>query len=444
MVRLLALSPRARAAWGLLLLALLLGAQTLAANALDARSFGWRRWDAAGPRPLLVIWIRQADDTPISELNRRKQYYEDLIFGRPDPGRGYPDRVRQLDQSVNGYFREMSGGKFTWSRAGFVGPLNAPINEPKKDAAGIARLALTVAATQGHFNFKAFDTNHDGKITDKELAVLVISTQGEGQADHFGGDGFAIPGQKVAFAGKDAVTTEGGNFIGFDHELMHGLGAVDLYGPWYQILDEVKGGCYYFNIENTTMGSGGGGTDDLRTYDLDAWHKIMFGWQEPRLVAMGRAGMAQLAAQHISITEEPERRRPLLFYDPPKGTSEFFILEYRTPERLHYDRNVPTSGLVIWHFGYDKAGNLAHENGHYKNCKGEPTPVAIAYARGAPDWKAGGNRAYTSADGEIALKWLSGADSGLHLKVAPHKPADATIEVSWFPSSGKISMGTPR
>ena len=46
--------------------------------------------------PLLVIWIRQHDDTPKAELDRRKQYYEETIFGRPDRFAGYPEALRQL------------------------------------------------------------------------------------------------------------------------------------------------------------------------------------------------------------------------------------------------------------------------------------------------------------------------------------------------------------
>jgi hypothetical protein len=53
------------------------------AAALERGEFGWRRSEAVGSRPLLVIWIRPHDDTPANELERRKQYYEDIIFGTP-------------------------------------------------------------------------------------------------------------------------------------------------------------------------------------------------------------------------------------------------------------------------------------------------------------------------------------------------------------------------
>ena len=53
------------------------------------------------------------------------------------------------------------------------------------------------------------------------------------------------------------------------------------------------------------------------------------------------------------------------------------------------------------------------------------------FSRGAPDWKQGGNKAYTSANGEIPLKWMDGKDSGVRVTVMPHKPSDPVIDVSW-------------
>jgi hypothetical protein len=177
------------------------------AGALEAASFGWRAREARGPRPLLVIWVRQADDTPVGELDRRKQYYEDLVFGHPRNTAAYPDPLRQFESSVVDYFRDVSGGKFSWTRVGLLGPLNAPV--AGKTDSEIARLALAAAAKEGHFDFRKFDTNRDGKITPNELTVLVISKNvgvSGGSAVHFGGKGvFKIPGQDVVFAGGDAV-----------------------------------------------------------------------------------------------------------------------------------------------------------------------------------------------------------------------------------------------
>src|SRR5262249_14632904 len=258
------------------------------ACALDAAAFGWRRLEASGPRPLLVIWIREPDGAPAGQLMPRKQPYEALIFGHPS-NPGYPDALRTLEPSLVDYYRDLSGGKFTWTRAGFVGPLTA--HGTTKDTKDEARRAILAAATEGHFNFKAFDANHDGTISARELAVLVINNRGVsgGQANHFPPP-LPIPGQGVSFAGADALAGEGG-FATFGHELFHGLGGIDLYGPW--------NGCYGMSYHFSLMGATGGGTpDDERIFHLDPWHKMLVGWIEPRLHAIGRPGSAQLAAQH--------------------------------------------------------------------------------------------------------------------------------------------------
>jgi M6 family metalloprotease-like protein len=410
----------ARSVATLILSAALLATIAPAAQAIDAKAFGFRRHEATGTLPLLVIWIRQHDDTPKLELARRKQYYEETIFGRPDRFAGYPDALRQLEPSVASFYQDASGGKFAWRRAGFVGPLEGPVSE-QKDPRALARLAITAAATDGHFNFAAFDTNHDGKITDKELHILVIVSRPEGQAH--AGNAIAIPGQNVVFEGRDAVVGEGGSFATSNHELMHQIGAIDLYGPW--------GGCYYVNRGLTLMSGGaGGGVDSERIFGLDPWHKMLFGWTEPRLVAVGDTGTAQLAAYHLGPSVEPLRSRPLLIFDPRKGASEFFILEYRTPYRLGYDRNVASSGLIIWHIAYEPSGQPSHGPAERPDCHGAFVDLRNVYTRGAPDWQQGGSKAYTAEHGEITLKWANGSDSGVHVTVAPHKPTDPILEIS--------------
>jgi M6 family metalloprotease-like protein len=393
------------------------------ARALDAKSFDFDFRPAVGQRPLIAIWVRPPDETPATEIARRKQYYEDLFFGQPRHASAYPDQVRQLEPSVADFYRQASGGKFSWRRVGFVGPLAAPVTG--KSEFDVARLALAAAASEGRVNFKAFDTKHDGKITADELTILVIMNNGGGggQANHFlGNRAFKIPGQDVVFAGGDVVANEGSAFAVFSHELFHTLGGIDLYGPWH--------GCLSVNEGLSLMTSVAFGIDEERIIDLDAWHKMLVGWIEPRLVPIGTAGKAQLAAQHLPLSSEPERKRPLLIYDPAKGGAEYFLLEYRTPYRLGYDRNVVTSGLVIWHIVNDHIGHAAVRS-ERPDCHGAFPSIPSVFARGAPDWKQGGNKAYTSANGEIPLKWMDGKDSGVRVTVMPHKPSDPVIDVSW-------------
>jgi M6 family metalloprotease-like protein len=419
---------------GTLLAAISLAA-VLATNAShaaepDATPFGWRMKEAKGTRPLLVIWVRQPDDMPASEIASLKQYFEELLFGRPAHG-PYPDALRALEPTLVGYYQDASAGKFTWRRAGFVGPVSAPVQG--KSAAEIARLALTAAASEGHVDFTAFDTNHDGVISPNELTLLVVSNVPSdiGQAGHFGR--FRIPGQNVIFAGGDGVVGEGGTFGNIAHELFHTLGGIDLYGP--------KEGCYYINPGLTLMAySGGRGIRDAEwMINLDPWHKMLVGWIEPRVIPIGLPGKAQLAAQHLPLSSEPVRKRPLLIYDPARGKSEFFLLEYRTPYRLGYDERAATSGLVIWHVAYDSLGNPATRLSERRDCKGALLPVKSVFVRGAPDWQQGISKAYTSADGDISLKWMDGHDSGVRVRVEPHKPSDAVIDISWTAATDRGS-----
>jgi hypothetical protein len=70
------------------------------ACALDAAAFGWLRLPLPVHRPLLVIWMRrQPDEAPATELTRRKQHYENLIFGSAGE-KPFPERLRTLEPSL--------------------------------------------------------------------------------------------------------------------------------------------------------------------------------------------------------------------------------------------------------------------------------------------------------------------------------------------------------
>jgi hypothetical protein len=78
------------------------------------------------------------------------------------------------------------------------------------------------------------------------------------------------------------------------------------------------------------------------------------------------------------------------------------------------------------------------------NCHGEYPLVRAVFVRGAPDFQQGVSKAYTSANGEIVLKWMDGKDSGTRVSVAPHKPADPLLKVSWSLSTSVKSSEAGR
>jgi hypothetical protein len=205
-------------------LALVLG--TSVSQALENGQFGWRAEPVAGSRPLLVIWLRETDEMPTGELAMYRRYYEETFFDKA--ARGFAGN----HLSVIAYFKEVSAGKFTFSRAGFVGPLTRTLTD--KRPREVARLAIEAAAGE-KFDFKALDGDGDGRIAADELTVLVISnTAGaRGFADFSAmGEEIAIPGQNVHYASRAAIINENDDFATTNRALFHILAsrAIDLDG----------------------------------------------------------------------------------------------------------------------------------------------------------------------------------------------------------------------
>src|SRR5688500_15730289 len=71
--------------------------------------FGYRALATGVTRPMLVVLANLAT---APALAHDRAYYEDFVFNE------------QRRPSVNGYFREVSTGRFAWARAGVIGPIN--------------------------------------------------------------------------------------------------------------------------------------------------------------------------------------------------------------------------------------------------------------------------------------------------------------------------------
>jgi M6 family metalloprotease-like protein len=393
----------------------------------DPADFGYGQNRAAGLRPLLLLWAREADDAPPEKLARYRQYYQDLVFGRSATASAQPP-AETGGLSVLAYYAEVSDGRFNWKPVGFVGPVSANVKAKVPHGRALARMAIEAAARDSAVDFRTFDRNGDRTITPDELTVLIImnSKLEEGFAGEFSGNAAFPIAAQISFAGGYAVVGEGGSFGTVNHELFHRVAphTVDIYGTPQR--------CFGLHGATSLMGATIASALDARwTHHPDAFNKMLVGWTEPRLHPMHVSGRAQLAAQHVPLAKEFERKRPILLYDTRKGPSEFFLLEYRTRHPDGYDRHVSDSGLMIWHVLLNQAKRLFLLAADRKNCKDEFVPVWSLNLRGAPDWQIGVARAYTAAHGPIALKWMSGDDSGVRITVSPHKPADLAIDISW-------------
>jgi M6 family metalloprotease-like protein len=409
--------------------ALVLFGATAPLAALERGMFGWRGGEVAGRRPLLVIWLREADDMPADELAKYKQYYHDVVFGQSD-GAPPAERRNHFELSVVGYYHEVSAGKFTFTRAGLVGPLGAPVKG--RSVGEIAALALKAAAREGGIDFKAFDANRDGRIAPDELAVLIFTNvplAGRRWEDFSLADrSLSIPDLGVAFAGRVAVVGETDAFAIVNRELFH------LIAPAAVNLDGWPQKCFALNGGRSLMAAANTG-DPALTMHLDPWHKMLVGWTEPRVFALGKPNREKLAAQHIEPGADMGYKRPILLYEAMKGTSEFFLLEYRTHSGLGFDQAVVNSGVVVWQVALDAANRPFEMPADRKNCKGETLRIPSLFVRGAPNWLMGGNTAYWGGDGPFSLKWMDGSDSGVRVTLERHEPFEWRIELAWSGSA---------
>jgi hypothetical protein len=410
--------PAALKSFAFGVLALCIG--TSVSEALENGKFGWRVAAMAERLPLLVIWLRETNDLPASELQKYRRYYEDTFFGQAVPG-FIGNRL-----SVIAYYHEVSSGKFTFDRAGLVGPLTRAFKEKKPR--DVARLAIEAAANE-NFGFKALDRDGDGRISASELTVLVISSaSGVGGLADFAaaGEEIVIPGQNVRYAGRAAIINENDDFATTNRALFRAI------APQAIDLDGVPSRCFTINA-NLSLMAAGNTVNSGHTLHLDPWHKMLVGWVEPRIYTAAKAGSVELVAQHV--LGKIDAKRPVLIYDQKRGPSEFFLLEYRTRSRLGFDQDVGTSGLVIWQIVLDPSGRPATALADRKNCRGDTLRVPTLFVRGAPNWQLGGGKAYSAGDAAIPLKWQDGADTGVRVTVEHHSPVDWKIRVSWSASS---------
>jgi hypothetical protein len=74
---------------------------------------------------------------------------------------------------------------------------------------------------------------------------------------------------------------------------------------------------------------------------------MRLGWCEPRIVSLRSSDSAVIPAAQF---QQPDA--PVLLFDPVRGMSEFYLLEYRTNNtsiQAGFDADVSQQGLLIWH-----------------------------------------------------------------------------------------------
>lgn len=338
------------ASFGTLALAILCPWKLLA---VTAENFGFGNLPAGiGNKPLLLITWQLPSFTGLAHPNG---YYDKLVF----------DFL--TIPSVNGYFLENSRGRFLWTRAGVLGPVLLNLEEwdtlvgkqsidyPSEGitrygadcGAGIGYLMELFAKKTG-YNFAQWDSNGDHRVDNSELYIMIIGnndvTRGGNRPIGAAFSGQAIPGQNVSLVGKVASLDHQTSFSTFAHEASHSLGTEDLYGADCISNELTLMSCtIYDNLP-----------DDQHTFHLDPWHKMRLGWVRPRIFALGSGGVATVTAAQFQ-----SENTPVILYDPARGTTEYFIVEFRNTNPagggggydadIGWSSNPQASGLALWH-----------------------------------------------------------------------------------------------
>lgn len=319
--------------------------------------------NAANPRPLLVILTTFTDLTTPSTLN--ESTVASRVFGP-----GFPN--------LAAYYSATSFGKMTFTPAPETcgtandGVVTVNVGDSTtflaKSDPDLNRTVLDAVNALGCVDFSKFDRNHDGNLTDDEIAFLQIDATprncGATRSITSGAtyNGVTVDSNK-AMSDSAAQT----NILTLAHEVGHqtldtrdlygfGVGSFDLYGPT----------C---------------GPPDTTMFEFSAWQKLHLGWITPTVVT--RDG-------YYDVPRADTSPAAFLLYDPDRGTNDYFLVENREPTAGTYDQSATDSGLVIWRA----------DDSQYTSGSDTVRPIEIMRPDGATNAGCSGGSCYGGSNGD--------------------------------------------
>jgi M6 family metalloprotease-like protein len=366
---------------------------------------------------LVILWDPHRPD----HLAPSKQAVEDLIFGS--------------DPSVAGYFSANSRGKMTLKKAAVLGWYDAikpgehywgPPDTGDTDGDGwitghTEKWAEAIRAADKDFDYSAYDTNGDKVLSPDELGVLIVIPQNSPFGTNRGVVGKQYPTAEPLVVDGVRINVMAEAYIGkpisaptVAHELGHlFIDAADMYF-WF-FCPYAAGSYSIFDQAWALM-------------HMDPYHKLRRAWLEP--ATPQTSGWQALRSMD-------ETGDLIKLYDPKRGTGEFFLIENRKRGK-HYDSQLKSEGLAIWHIIDDQAvySTLPAPAGVSEEKWNEVSPWdwgrrAIRMIR--PETTVFDDRkALWGPADEIRLYWHDGTFSGFTLKQVPGPGAEMKfyLEVS--------------
>ncbi|MFH1571786.1 MAG: M6 family metalloprotease domain-containing protein [Gemmatimonadota bacterium] len=131
------------------------------------------------------------------------------------------------------------------------------------------------------------------------------------------------------------------------HELGHALGLPDLYDTGYTASgagldpEDDSAGIGYWGL----MGHGARGWNDQGGPNpLCAWSREQLGW-----IGADNADLVTLQRREVDLPFEDVNAGGKVYRVDTPGADEYYLLEYRGSGASYYERDLPATGLLIWH-----------------------------------------------------------------------------------------------
>jgi M6 family metalloprotease-like protein len=257
------------------------------------------------------------------------------LFKRVWGGNAAPE-----DYSVVQYFTDVSSNQFTFTPAtsaqGYT--FDDPGTSVDDDAGVTSDDGSTVKTLKRAFWLlgstigTSFDANNDGKITEKELTLMVFTADASVGATR--GVTMTLPNGKQ-YDGRGSVVADDKAGHLYAHELNHTLEndeVGDLYG-------KPDGTCLSGKM---TLMSCSYSESSYTWFGLDPWWKKNNGW-ETRTEATKTNLSSPTGAWRATISDTKYLKIP-----KPNSTLQFLFFEYRSRTNA-YDKDVAAQGVVAWH-----------------------------------------------------------------------------------------------
>jgi len=413
-------------------------------------------------------------------------------FSPDDIGRFARLASSDSDISLERALKGLSRGRFAW-KCQLTAVVRDRITDEQHWALGAARNAVNTGQRQAYerqqgYNLDVYDLDHNGvgadeldmwgrvlKIIDPFVRYNRYDVNGDGVVDsselvvlRFGADpgvgattlkdedtdqlpSIILDGVRVK--SSVSVLAKDTTYAGIVHEMLHVWGGIDIYGPFY-------------GAHNQRASLMAAMARDDRFWELDPWHRQMFGWTEPIFIPIGpssrRAGGTRVMMASGADSTGVEEARPLLFYDPARGLREYFLVEYRTPFPTCADSTLPGNacpgyrdngaadiGFAVWHVMTMPNGKLttvtrASDTANRFLWAPSTTPASATRGLGVidpSDGRIGAPRFLKPANGELALRWIDGTDTGLRLQAGAVSTSANSAIVQWRDAASPL---TPR